>query len=133
MAAQSFTELEVWRLADELDTEIYRPAQSLPPDERFRLSDPMIRAARSIPANIAEGFRSYWPRQKASSYGVAKASCGELANHVLVAAKHKWCKDPQPILDRIDRLERLLHRLILPTLRMPDPPAAPGPEGPWRP
>lgn len=122
MPARSFTDLEVWRLADELDSDIYRLAQSLPPDERFRLADQMIRAARSIPANIAEGFGWYWPRQKARSYGVAKASCGELANHLLVAAKRGWCKDPQPILGKIDRLERLLHRLIQSTLRMPLPP-----------
>jgi len=122
MAAQSFTDLEVWRLADALDTEIYLLAKSLPADETFRLADQMIRAARAVPANIAEGFGCYWPNRKVQFYEVGKASCGELMNHVLVAAEHQWCKDPKPLLDQIDRLQRLLHRLILSTLDMPEPP-----------
>lgn len=132
MPPRSFTELEVWRLADEPDTENFRLAQSLPPDERFRLTDQMIRAARSIPANVAEGFGCHRPKRKVQFYEVGTASCAELMNHVIVAAKRRWCKDPGVILDKIDRLQRLLHRLILATLRMPGLPATPRPELLWR-
>lgn len=51
----SFTELEVWKKAREIKKEMEALAKAFPPDERFRLSDQLIRSARSINANIAEG------------------------------------------------------------------------------
>ena len=132
MGARHFTDLEVWKLADELDTEITRIVRGLPPQETMRLGDQMIRAVRSIPANIAEGFRHRGLKAKANFYTISEGSCAELENHLLVCAKYKYCDDILPCMQKLNRLQRMLHRLIQRTLEgdfrtrpLPEPPKPP--------
>jgi four helix bundle protein len=54
-ANQSFTDLEVWKKARELKNEIFQLVKVFPAEERYRLSDQIIRCSRSINANISEG------------------------------------------------------------------------------
>lgn len=56
---QSFTELEVWKKARVFKNEIKELANSFPSEERFRLSDQIIRSSRGITATIAEGHGRY--------------------------------------------------------------------------
>ena len=51
-----FKDLEVWRAARVLRSEMYRVAGSLPDFEKFGLASQLRRAATSVTANIAEGF-----------------------------------------------------------------------------
>lgn len=45
-AHKSFTELEVWKKARILKNEIKELTQSFPAEERFRLTDQIIRSSR---------------------------------------------------------------------------------------
>ena len=56
-AARTFHDLIVWRKAHELVIETYRFSSGLPKSETYGLALQMRRAAVSIPANIAEGFK----------------------------------------------------------------------------
>lgn len=49
-------DLDIYKTAMALATEVYRVSKGLPSDERFGLISQMRRAAVSIPANIAEGY-----------------------------------------------------------------------------
>ncbi|CAA6690405.1 MULTISPECIES: four helix bundle protein [unclassified Lentimonas] len=52
-----FEDLECWQACRELRLFMTRQiVPKLPAEERYRLADQMIRAARSTTANIAEGF-----------------------------------------------------------------------------
>ena len=51
----SWHDLQVWRKAHAAVVEVYRVTRTFPPDERFRLTDQLCRAAASVPTNIAEG------------------------------------------------------------------------------
>jgi four helix bundle protein len=51
----TFETLEVWKKGRELRKEISNLVKQFPLAEQFRLSDQMIRASRSVTANIAEG------------------------------------------------------------------------------
>jgi len=55
--AKSFRDLIVWQKAHEFVLETYNLTKQSPRDERYCLIPQMRRAAISIPANIAEGFR----------------------------------------------------------------------------
>jgi len=52
---KDFTDLQVWRLGIDLAEEIYRITASFPQHERFGLASQLLRAALSVPSNIAEG------------------------------------------------------------------------------
>lgn len=53
----SFQQLTVWQEAHRLTLLVYRLTRQFPDEERFGLISQMRRAAVSIPANIAEGFK----------------------------------------------------------------------------
>lgn len=52
---ESWRDLLVWQKAHASVLEVYRISRSFPPEERFRLTDQLCRAAASVPTNIAEG------------------------------------------------------------------------------
>jgi len=52
-----FRQLEVWQEAHTLVLMVYQATKCYPGDERYGLVSQMRRAAVSIPANIAEGFK----------------------------------------------------------------------------
>jgi len=56
---KSFQDLEIWQLAHKLVLDIYSLVEKFPKKEEFRLTSQLIRAAISIPANIAEGMGRY--------------------------------------------------------------------------
>ncbi len=55
--ADRFEDLEVWKKAHQLVLNVYQLTKDFPPEEKFGLVSQMLRAAVSIPANIAEGFK----------------------------------------------------------------------------
>ena len=75
--AKSFTDLEVWQKAHAFVLEVYRITGSFPQEERFGLVSQFRRAAVSIPANIAEGFRKYGVADKARFLNIAEGSLEE--------------------------------------------------------
>ncbi len=52
---ESWRDLLVWQKAHASTLEVYRVTKTFPPDERYRLTDQLCRAAASVPTNIAEG------------------------------------------------------------------------------
>jgi four helix bundle protein len=57
MGIEKFTDLLAWQEAHKLVLKVYEVTLNYPDHERFRLVSQMRRAAVSIPANIAEGFK----------------------------------------------------------------------------
>ncbi|MEI6972646.1 MAG: four helix bundle protein [bacterium] len=53
---KTFEEIEAYRLARELRKELSIFCRRFPAEERYRLADQIVRASRSVTANIAEGF-----------------------------------------------------------------------------
>jgi four helix bundle protein len=52
---RDYTNIEAWKMADELVVAIYRCTKSFPGDEIYALVSQARRAAYSVAANIAEG------------------------------------------------------------------------------
>ncbi|GAB4426694.1 MAG: four helix bundle protein [Anaerolineae bacterium] len=73
----SFRDLIVWQRAHAFVLAVYRLTATFPTDERFGLTSQFRRAAVSIPANIAEGFRKYSPADKARLMNIAEGSLEE--------------------------------------------------------
>jgi len=54
---QGYRDLKVYQLAYRLAMEIFHLSKRFPPEEKYSLTDQIRRSSRSVPVNIAEGFR----------------------------------------------------------------------------
>jgi len=81
----SFTDLEVWKKARSLRNNIFELVKSFPNDEKYRLSDQIIRSSRSIGNNIAEGHGRYHYVDSAKFFVNARGSATETIDHLFVA------------------------------------------------
>jgi four helix bundle protein len=55
--AKDFTDLEVYRNAFDLATELFEISKAFPREERYALVDQVRRSSRSVCANLAEAWR----------------------------------------------------------------------------
>ncbi|SPF36060.1 S23 ribosomal protein [Syntrophobacter sp. SbD1] len=83
--ARTFQDLDVWKNAHAFVLEVYRLTSAFPVDERFGLSSQFRRAAVSIPANIAEGFRKYTTADKARFLNMSEGSLEECRYYCILA------------------------------------------------
>ena len=86
----TFETLKVWQKARELRNNISKLARTFPSDEKFRLTDQMIRASRSVTANIAEGHGRYHYQENIQFCRQARGSLYELIDHLYVALDEKY-------------------------------------------
>ena len=89
MPSKSFKDLIVWQKAHQWVLEIYHFTNSFPSGEQFGLTSQLRRAAISIPANIAEGFKRKGNPDKARFYNIAQGSIEE-CRYYLILAKGSW-------------------------------------------
>ena len=78
----SFEELEAYKLARDFRKEVATLCQSLPKSETHRLIDQLVRASRSVPANIAEGFGRHHHRENLQFCRQARGSLVETLEHL---------------------------------------------------
>ena len=70
--------LEVWQLADELATHVYRTTKNFPKEEVYGLTSQLRRAALSVPTNIVEGYSRRGDRELARFTDIALGSLAEV-------------------------------------------------------
>ena len=80
-----FRDLEVWRRCRDIRKKIWGLCKAFPVEEKYRLSDQMIRSSRSSTANIAEGYGRFHFQENIQFCRQARGSLYELIDHVLVA------------------------------------------------
>lgn len=85
-----FRELEVWRKAREIRRQVFLLVRKFPDEERYRLSDQMIRASRSITANTAEGYGRYHFGDNMRFCRQSRGSVYELMDHAEVALECQY-------------------------------------------
>lgn len=82
---KTFKEIKAWEKAHTLVLEVYQLTKKYPKDEVFGLVSQSRRAAVSVPANIAEGYKRYGVQDSARFYNISAASLEELKYHLLLA------------------------------------------------
>lgn len=83
---RSFEDLECWKACRELRLFVSREiVPILPRDEKYRLGDQLIRAARSTTANISEGYGRFHYIDNAKFCSNSRGSCWEVLDHLIVA------------------------------------------------
>ena len=106
--ARSFMDLRVWRAAHEMVLAIYGLSATFPRRETFGLTIQIRRAAVSVAANIAEGFRRRGGADKARFLNIAEGSLEEVRYYVVLANDLGYTSETG-ILTRLADISRLLH------------------------
>jgi four helix bundle protein len=90
-----FRDLEVWKLCREIRRKIWLLCKTFPIEEKFRLSDQMIRASRSSTACIGEGYGRYHYQENIQFCRQSRGSLSELIDHSDVAMECKYITEIQ--------------------------------------
>lgn len=84
-AYQSFTELEVWKKARGFKKFIREMSKEFPAEEKYRLTDQIIRSSRSICSNISEGHGRHTYKDQHHFCVQARGSLSETLNYAIDA------------------------------------------------
>jgi len=103
----SYRDLIVWQKGMELVTEVYRLSKAFPKDELYGLRSQLRRAALSIPANIAEGFKKKGQADKARFMNTAQGSLEE-ARYYLILTSDLGYAETESLRTTLDEIGRML-------------------------
>ena len=111
--ARDYRELEVWRLAMDLTEAVYRLVRELPKTEEYRMTSQLLRAATSVPANIAEGNARASRKDYARLVSIARGSLAETETLLMLARRIGLGRQDaiDPVLAQADRVGRMLNGL----------------------
>lgn len=113
MAMKGYRDLEAWKKSMALAREIYRAADLMPKREEYRLTSQMIRAAISVPANIAEGHARATRKDYAHFISISRGSNAELETLILLAQDTQLLpqETTSALLASAEEVGRMLRRL----------------------
>ncbi len=83
--ARSFQDLVLWQKAHQFVLDMYRFTDTFPQKEVYGLTSQLRRAAISIPANIAEGFKKRGRADKVRFLNIAQGSLEETRYYLILA------------------------------------------------
>lgn len=109
-----FRDLDVWKKSREFRKEIWNFCKKLPHDEKYRLSDQMIRASRSITANIAEGYGRFHYQENIQFCRQSRGSAYEMIDHITVAVDCEYINTNEEnyYINNAEEIIRLLNGYI---------------------
>ena len=83
--SKTFEDLVVWQKAHSFVLNVYKFSEQFPKSEVFGLSSQFRRAAVSVAANIAEGFRKKGMADKLRFYNISQGSLEECRYYLILA------------------------------------------------
>ncbi len=110
----SFEELEAWKEARQLRIDVRKLVSSFPTEEKYRLIDQLLRASRSVTANIAEGNGRFHYQENIRFCRQARGSLNEILDHLIYAYVEKFITEEQikTFRSQIARCLKLLNGYI---------------------
>jgi len=83
---RTFEDLKCWQACRRLRLFVFKEVvPTLNRDEKYRLSDQILKAARSATANIAEGYGRFHYLDNAKFCSNSRGSCWEVLDHLITA------------------------------------------------
>jgi four helix bundle protein len=92
---KTFEELDCWKMSTSLRRKSSKLVRRFPQEEKYKLVDQIIRASRSVTANIAEGFGRYHYQEYAQYCRQSRGSLYELIDHFIVANDEGYISDEE--------------------------------------
>ena len=109
--AEQFEDLIIWQRAHRIVLRVYSLTATYPKSELFGLVSQMRRAAVSVPANIAGGFKRKGPSDKTRVMNIAQGSLEELRYYFILSRDLDYLKSCEGS-DDIEEVARMLGAYI---------------------
>ena len=107
-----YKDMEVWKEAIKLVTEIYKETEKFPKSELFGLVSQIRRCVVSIPSNIAEGSVKHSDKETLRFLDISLGSLAELDTQIIIAQKLGFINDIKTFSEQIAKVRALLSGLI---------------------
>jgi four helix bundle protein len=110
----NFTDLEVWKKARAFRKRIFHLTRSFPKEEKYALTDQLLRASRSVTANIAEGHGRFHYQENIRFCRIARGSLFEVLDHLICAVDCQLITEKQllELKEEIEQINRILNGYI---------------------
>jgi four helix bundle protein len=105
--ARSLQDLIVWQKAHQFVLSTYLFTEGFPKHELFGLSSQFRRAAVSVPANIAEGFKKKGRADKGRFMNIAQGSLEECRYYLILSGDLGYGRT-QELLLQVEEVSRVL-------------------------
>lgn len=87
---KSFKDLKCWKEGVILRQMVSKLTKGFPIEEKFRLTDQMVRASRSVTNNISEGFGRFHYQENIQFCRVSRGSICEIQDDLVIALEEKY-------------------------------------------
>lgn len=91
----SFEHIVAWQKAHHFTVLVYKQTKQFPNDELFGLTSQFRRAAVSIEANIAEGYKKISKADKLRFLNMSEGSLAECRNYIILSRDLDYINDEQ--------------------------------------
>ncbi|MBN2020786.1 MAG: four helix bundle protein [Sedimentisphaerales bacterium] len=115
MKIESFRDLNVYKLAFELQQEIFEISKKFPKEETYSLTDQIRRASRSIGGNIAEA----WHKRRYPAHFLSKLSDSDAeqaeTQHWLdtsIECEYITAQQHRVLLEKCQRIGKMLGKMM---------------------
>jgi four helix bundle protein len=105
-------ELEVWKKAIDSVIEIYKISSAFLKTETYGHTDPLRRAAVSVPSNIAEGAARGSDKEFIHFLYISLGSLAEAETQIIIAKRLGYLGDNKEILNSLQTIRKMLTGLI---------------------
>ncbi len=85
MVSKSFEDLLVWQKAHAFVLDVYKTTKEFPKEELYGLTSQFRNSARSVPSNIAEGYKKRGKADKLRFFNIAQGSLKESRYYVILS------------------------------------------------
>ena len=106
-AARTFQDLLVWQKAHHYVVGVYRYSAGFPKSETYGLTSQFRRAAVSVPANIAEGFRKSGRQDKVRFMNIAQGSLEECRYYLILSRDLEYGEN-EVLMFLLEEVSRML-------------------------
>jgi len=112
--SKRFTNLMVWKEAHEFVLDVYKTTRAFPAEERFALSSQFQRAAVSIPANIAEGYKKMGRADKLRFMNISQGSIEECRYYIILSHDLSYIniEEYNHLTAKLEQTSRLLNSYV---------------------
>ena len=106
-AAKSFQALLVWQKSHHFVLQTYNYSANFPRAEAYGLTSQLRRAAVSVPANIAEGFRRQGKPDKVRMLNISQGSLEECRYYLILAQDLNYGPNEE-LMKEVEEVSRML-------------------------